>query len=137
MCGATESFFITKQKGRFVFAMCETALSIELATSDSSVGKYAHATPIRSSICVVILPISSCCGSSCGPPGSPRNVTMRSDGILKIAFSDVSGETALPSPEFCIITTARRPPTSAPAAIATASPSFAAPMYERSGASMT
>src|SRR5256885_10021001 len=47
-------------------------------------------------------------------------------------FRSVRGETALPRPEFCIITTARLPPSSAPDAIATASPSFVAPMYVRS-----
>ena len=57
--------------------------------------------------------------------------------MRKTAFSEVSGLTALPRPEFCIITIARLPPSSAPVAIATASPSFVAPMYVRSGASMT
>ena len=56
---------------------------------------------------------------------------------MKIALSEVRGETALPSPEFCIIAIARLPPSWAPLAMATASPSFAAPMYDRSGESMT
>lgn len=42
-------------------------------------------------------------------------------------LSEVSGLTALPSPLFCIITQAPWPPSQAPAATATASPSLAAP----------
>ncbi len=45
------------------------------------------------------------------------------------AFSEVSGLTALPSPEFWHITAVPRPASQAPAAIATASPSLAAPTY--------
>ena len=52
---------------------------------------------------------------------------MNSVGIANGAFSEVSGLTALPSPEFWQITTVRRPASQAPAAIATASPSLAAP----------
>ena len=48
-------------------------------------------------------------------------------GMRKGAFSEVSGLTALPRPEFWHITTVRRPASQAPAAIATASPSLAAP----------
>jgi hypothetical protein len=81
--------------------------------------------------------MSSCCGSSWAPPGSPRSVVITSTGTLKIMLREVSGLTVLPKPEFWNITTARLPPRSAPEAMATASPSLAAPMYERSGASMT
>jgi len=81
---------------------------------------------ISSSIPVVMGPISACCGSSFGPPGSPRSVTMRRMGSSKMAFSEVSGLTALPSPEFWNIATARWPPSCAPVAMATASPSFVA-----------
>ena len=42
-------------------------------------------------------------------------------------FSEVSGLTALPRPEFCIRTADGRPASQAPAAIATASPSQVAP----------
>jgi len=52
---------------------------------------------------------------------------MKSVGIRKGAFSDVSGLTAFPSPEFWHMTTVCRPPSQAPAAMATASPSLAAP----------
>lgn len=78
-----------------------------------------------SSIAGVIGPISACCGSS-GTPGWPRHVTIRSCGSLNVHVSDVSGLTALPSPEFCIIAIPRRPPSVAPATSATASPSLAA-----------
>ena len=137
LCGATESFFITRQKGRPVLSMWATAFSMAGPISASSIGNQSQATFIVSSIWVVIAPMSSCCGSSCGPPGSPRSVTMSSTGIRKTALSEVSGETALPRPEFCIITIARLPASSAPVPIATASPSFVAPMYVRSGESMT
>ena len=43
-----------------------------------------------------------------------------------MALSDVSGLTALPRPEFWNITTLGIAPSSAPLAMATASPSFAA-----------
>ena len=72
-------------------------------------------------------PITSCWGSS-GSPGRPRQVVISSVGIRKGAFSEVSGFTALPSPEFWHTITVRRPASHAPAAIATASPSLAAPM---------
>jgi hypothetical protein len=81
--------------------------------------------------------MSSCCGSSCAPPGSPRSVVITSVGTLKIMLSEVSGLTVLPKPEFWNITTERCPPRSAPAAMPTASPSLVAPTYRRSGASMT
>jgi hypothetical protein len=74
----------------------------------------------------VMGPISSCCGSSAAPPGSARQVTTSSTGMRKVQVSDVSGLTALPSPEFWNIATARRPASEAPAAMATASPSLAA-----------
>ncbi len=73
----------------------------------------------------VIRPISSCCGSS-GVPGSPRQVTRSRTGSRSVWQSEVSGLTALPRPEFCRMTTGRRPASRAPAAIATASPSLAA-----------
>ena len=41
-------------------------------------------------------------------------------------FNDVNGLTALPNPEFWNITTAPRPASQAPEAMATASPSLAA-----------
>ena len=47
--------------------------------------------------------------------------------MRKGELSEVSGLTALPRPEFWHITTVRRPASQAPAAIATASPSLAAP----------
>ena len=84
--------------------------------------------PKRSSIRVVIWPMKACCGSSAGPPGSPRSVTMSKIGKRNVSVSDVSGLTALPSPEFWNKTPAGRPPSSLPAAMATASPSLAAPM---------
>ena len=71
-------------------------------------------------------PISSCCGSS-PKPGWPRQVTTMSVGMRNGAFSEDSGFTALPSPLFWQITIAPRPPSQAPAATATASPSLAAP----------
>ena len=74
----------------------------------------------------VIGPINSCCGSSV-IPGWPRHVTIIMVGILNGWFSDVSGLTVLPRPEFWHITTVFRPASQAPEAIATASPSLAAP----------
>ena len=74
----------------------------------------------------MISPISSCCGSS-GMPGSPRQVVTKRVGMRKGWFSEVSGLTAFPNPEFWHITTVRRPASQAPAAMATASPSLAAP----------
>ena len=74
----------------------------------------------------VTRPIRVCCGSS-GRPGSPRQVTISRVGMRNGWFSDVSGLTALPNPLFCIITAVPRPPSQAPAAMATASPSLAAP----------
>ena len=47
-------------------------------------------------------------------------------GNRKVYVRDVSGLTAFPSPEFCIIATLLEPPSEAPAANATASPSLAA-----------
>ena len=87
-------------------------------------GKSSHGTRIISSSGLVIRPMSSCCGSSFWP-GWPRWVAMIKNGILQTQASDVSGLTALPRPEFCIITTERRPPMAAPAAVASASPSLA------------
>lgn len=73
----------------------------------------------------VMLPISSCWGSSLSP-GAPRWVMISKTGMRNTQVSEVSGLTALPSPEFCIITTVGSPPSAAPAPMATASPSFAA-----------
>ena len=84
----------------------------------------------------VIRPIKRCWGSSPSASGSPRNVTTSKIGILAVCVSDVSGLTALPSPEFWKIATAGVPASCAPAAIATASPSLAAATYCRSGSSM-
>jgi hypothetical protein len=75
----------------------------------------------------VMRPISSCCGSSF-TPGAPRCVQIKSSGIRKTWVREVSGLTALPSPEFWIMTAAGLPPIAAPAAVATASPSFAEEM---------
>jgi hypothetical protein len=47
-------------------------------------------------------------------------------GISKVCVSEESGLIALPRPEFWNMQTARFPPSSLPAAIATASPSLAA-----------
>ena len=74
----------------------------------------------------MISPISSCCGSSL-MPGSPRSVTTISVGMRNGQFSEVSGLTVLPSPEFWHITTVDRPASQAPDAMPTASPSLAAP----------
>ena len=89
-------------------------------------GKAAFCTSISVSSSCVIRPITSCCGSSFSP-GSPRHVVMKRVGMRNGAFREVSGLTALPSPEFWHITTVRRPASQAPEAIATASPSLAAP----------
>ncbi len=62
---------------------------------------------------------------------------MSSVGIRKGKLSEVSGLTALPRPEFWHITTVRRPASQAPAAMATASPSLAAPTYSMAGSPMT
>ncbi len=81
-----------------------------------------------SSIVGVTGPISACCGSS-ATPGCPRHVTISNCGRRNVHVSEVSGLTALPRPEFCIIVTPRRPPCApsvTPAISATASPSFAA-----------
>ena len=51
---------------------------------------------------------------------------MTSTGILNVAVNEDSGLTAFPSPEFWNMQTARVPPSSLPAATATASPSLAA-----------
>ena len=51
---------------------------------------------------------------------------MSSTGMLKMALREVRGFTALPSPEFWNMTTPRMPPSQAPEAMATASPSLAA-----------
>ena len=59
-------------------------------------------------------------------PDAPRWVHTIKMGIRNVCVSELSGLTALPSPEFCISATLRLPPIAAPAAIATASPSFAA-----------
>mgnify|MGYP000379160179 CR=1 FL=1 len=53
------------------------------------------------------------------------NFRVEIDNSAVAAFSEVSGLTALPRPEFCIIATERRPPSAAPLAVATASPSLA------------
>jgi hypothetical protein len=80
---------------------------------------------MSSSSAGVIGPISACCGSS-ATPGSPRQVTISSCGKRKVQDREVSGLTALPSPEFCIIEMPCAPPASVtPAINATASPSFA------------
>ena len=80
---------------------------------------------MTSSIDGVIGPISRCCGSS-SIPGPPRQVTINNVGMRNGWLSEVSGLTALPSPEFWHITTVSLPASQAPEAIATASPSLAA-----------
>ena len=82
-------------------------------------------------------PIRWCCGSSFGPPGSPRNVVISRIGMRNVWVSDVRGLSALPSPEFWCMETPRTPPSSAPATSATASPSFDAPTYLNSELSRT
>jgi len=72
------------------------------------------------------LSINLCCGSS-PMPGLTPPVVISSVGMRKGALSEVSGLTALPRPEFWHMTTVFRPASQAPAAIATASPSLAAP----------
>ncbi|MNK88816.1 hypothetical protein D3C87_1087980 [compost metagenome] len=81
-----------------------------------------------SSMAGVTGPISACWGSSC-TPGWPRHVTISNWGRRNVHVSEVSGLTALPRPEFCIIVTPRTPfcaPCVTPAIKATASPSLAA-----------
>ena len=77
---------------------------------------------------MVICPINSCCGSSRNPI-SPLRVQITRTGILNGKFKDVSGLTALPKPEFCIIAIPLLFPSQTPDAIATASPSLLAGMY--------
>ncbi len=78
----------------------------------------------------VIGPINACCGSS-AMPGCARQVTINNCGNRKVQVSEVSGLTALPSPEFCIMAIPRpyaalaSPASATPAISATASPSFA------------
>ncbi len=62
---------------------------------------------MMSNIAGVIGPIKACCGSS-GTPGCPRQVTINNCGKRNVQVKDVSGLTALPSPEFCIIAIPRR-----------------------------
>ncbi len=106
--------------------MWATARARAGSTSSSFCGKYSHGICITSSIFVVMGPMRACCGSSWGPPGSPRSVVMTRIGMWKIALSDVRGLTALPRPEFWNIAMARTPPRSEPEAMETASPSLAA-----------
>ena len=106
--GATLPFCITSAYGRPVASMCAMARSSAGPMASASVGNSSHGISIVSSISGVIGPISACCGSS-GTPGWPRQVTISSCGRRKVQVSEVSGLTALPSPEFCIIAMPRRP----------------------------
>ena len=106
-------------KGVRFSSMWATARAMTASISETSVGKYAHGICMRSKSPGVICPMSSCWGSSWGPPGSPRRVVITSDGTLKIMLSEVSGFTVFPKPEFWNITMDRTPPRSAPAAMAT------------------
>ena len=124
---ATLPLDMTSANGRPVAAMCASAAASAGPTAPSSAGKRRHGISMVSSWPGVMRPISSCWGSSAPPPGSPRHVTMSRIGRRNGQVSEVSGLTALPRPEFWNMATARTPPSSAPAAIATASPSLAAP----------
>ena len=124
---ATLHFDITSAKGRPLSTMCLCTTSSVGSTASSSEGNRCHGISMASSRRGVMRPISSCWGSSAAPPGSPRQVTIIRTGRRKVQVSEVSGLTALPSPEFWNMATAPRPPSVAPAAIATASPSLAAP----------
>ena len=106
--------------------MALSAVSRAAFTSPASFGNSRCGTRMVSRSACVIWPISSCCGSS-PMPGWPRQVTMSSAGMRNGKLSEVSGFTALPSPEFWNITTLWRPGSQEPAAIPTASPSLAAP----------
>jgi len=117
---------MTKAKGSDEAAMAASATSRAGFTSAAWRGKSRWGIRMVSSSAWVICPISSCCGSS-PMPGWPRQVTMSSAGMRNGKLSEVSGFTALPSPEFWHITALRRPASQAPAAMPTASPSLAAP----------
>ena len=93
--------------GRPVASICAMARSSAGPIAAASVGNSSHAISMVSSIAGVIGPISACCGSS-ATPGWPRQVTISSCGRRNVQVSDVSGLTALPSPEFCIIAMPRR-----------------------------
>ena len=117
---------MTKAKGRPLARIASVARAMAGGRASGEAGKGACGTPMTESRSCVMRPISACCGSS-GMPGSPRHVEIIRVGMRNGSFNDVSGFTALPRPEFWHITTVRRPASHAPAAIATASPSLAAP----------
>jgi hypothetical protein len=126
--GATLPFCMTSAYGRPVSSICATARSSAGPIASASVGNVSHGISMVSSIAGVTGPISACCGSS-ATPGWPRHVTISNCGKRKVHVSEVNGLTALPSPEFCIMVTPRRPfraPSVTPAINATASPSLAA-----------
>ena len=100
LCAATLSFFMMSPYGVRCVSMWATALASTAATSLSSEGNQSQGICMRSKRPGVISPISSCWGSSCGPPGSPRRVVMTSTGILKIMLRLVKGLTVLPNPLF-------------------------------------
>ncbi len=117
---------MTKAKGSSLCAIRATARRRAAGSASAVVGKGSCSTSITDSSFCVIWPISLCCGSS-PMPGWPRHVVISSVGMRKGVLSEVSGLTALPRPEFWHMTTVFRPASQAPAAIATASPSLAAP----------
>jgi hypothetical protein len=125
-CSATSPLRMTKAKGRPLARIASVARAKAVGRTPGDAGKGACGTPMTESRSCVMRPISACCGSS-GMPGSPRHVVIIRVGMRNGSFSEVSGFTALPRPEFWHITTVRRPASHAPAAIATASPSLAAP----------
>ncbi len=106
--------------------MLSRASAITAANACGWSGKRRVGTSMSLSRSCVMRPISSCCGSSCRP-GWPRQVTISKVGMRNGALSEVSGLTALPSPEFWHMTAVSSPASHAPAAMATASPSLAAP----------
>jgi hypothetical protein len=110
--------------------MCAIARSRAGPICALSVGNNSQGISMVLSMSGVIGPIKACWGSS-AIPGCARQVTINNCGSRKVQVSEVSGLTALPNPEFCIMAMPRpygalaSPASATPAMSATASPSFA------------
>src|SRR2546427_2546976 len=83
--------------------------------------------PRRSRSFGEISPIRRCSGASL--PSKPRQVTISNAGSPYMSDSEARALRLVPSPEFCITTTGRRPPSQAPAAGPTAASSRTAGTY--------
>src|SRR5579883_702333 len=101
-----------------------------ISAASSGISSRNTVTPMISSACRVALPIGICQGLNSAH--SPRMVTKVRKGSRQLASSD-SMLTQLPTPLDCIKSTARFPPSQAPAASATPSSSVVSTVVLMSG----